>query len=135
MTIASDKEPYTLCPLSLCCMSDPEGKARTGNRDAQSLLPVLEFVVKYIGDPRYTRLLVGIAHWILDIYSPAVSLPLPDPSYQPPPPFSLSLPPSLPDPLPPFLPPSPPPSLPPSVPPCLPACLPASLPPSLSSPF
>eukprot|EP00043_Microstomoeca_roanoka_P009156 m.87213 g.87213 ORF g.87213 m.87213 type:complete len:367 (-) comp14497_c0_seq1:2050-3150(-) len=44
------------------------------NRDDASLEPILRFVVKNITNPRYTRLLVNVAHLILDIYAPGIGM-------------------------------------------------------------
>eukprot|EP00884_Botryococcus_braunii_P021255 jgi/Botrbrau1/7813/Bobra.0159s0241.1 len=46
--------------------------AALGGRDADALLPVLDFVVKHIDDPHYMRQLIGVSHWLLDLYSPAL---------------------------------------------------------------
>ncbi|KAG2433548.1 hypothetical protein HYH02_012665 [Chlamydomonas schloesseri] len=43
-----------------------------GGRDAEGLLPLLRHLVKYIAEPRYTRLLAGMAHRLLDTYSGVV---------------------------------------------------------------
>ena len=40
-----------------------------GGRDAAGLLPVLQCLVKFLVDPRYSRLLLGVAHRVLDTYS------------------------------------------------------------------
>jgi U3 small nucleolar RNA-associated protein 15 len=39
------------------------------NRDEESLEPILSFTTKFISDPRYTPLLVGVANQLCDIYS------------------------------------------------------------------
>lgn len=39
-----------------------------GGRDAAGLLPLLKHLVRYIVEPRYTRLLGGVAHRLLDMY-------------------------------------------------------------------
>ena len=41
----------------------------TGGRDAAGLLPLLQCLVKFLVDPRYSRLLLGVAHRVLDTYS------------------------------------------------------------------
>ena len=41
----------------------------TGGRDAAGLLPLLQYLVKFLVDPRYSRLLLGVAHRVLDTYS------------------------------------------------------------------
>ncbi|KAK9812594.1 hypothetical protein WJX72_000068 [[Myrmecia] bisecta] len=46
--------------------------AALGGRDAEGLLPVLAHLDKYIREPRYARLLIGVAHRILDAYASAV---------------------------------------------------------------
>lgn len=40
-----------------------------GGRDAAGLLPLLQCLVKFLVDPRYSRLLLGVAHRVLDTYS------------------------------------------------------------------
>ena len=39
------------------------------NREEQSLTPVLEFIVKYVANPRHTQELVRIAMDVLDLYA------------------------------------------------------------------
>ncbi|KXZ44237.1 hypothetical protein GPECTOR_70g467 [Gonium pectorale] len=43
-----------------------------GGRDAAGLGPLLRFLVRYIAEPRHTRLLTGVAHRLLDTYAPVV---------------------------------------------------------------
>lgn len=38
------------------------------NRDEESLEPILSFLVRYIARPRFTRLLVGVANKLIEIY-------------------------------------------------------------------
>ena len=38
------------------------------NRDEESLEPLLSFTVRYISRPRFSVLLIGVAHKLLDIY-------------------------------------------------------------------
>jgi len=45
-----------------------------GGRDAESLTPLLRHVAKYVGEPRHTRLLVGVAHRLLDAYGEVAGL-------------------------------------------------------------
>jgi len=44
-----------------------------GGRDADGLIPVLQCLCKFIVDPRYARLLLGVAHRVLDTYAGEVS--------------------------------------------------------------
>ena len=44
-----------------------------GGRDADGLIPVLQVLCKFIVDPRYARLLLGVAHRVLDTYAGEVS--------------------------------------------------------------
>ena len=44
-----------------------------GGRDADGLIPVLHCLCKFIVDPRYARLLLGVAHRVLDTYAGEVS--------------------------------------------------------------
>lgn len=46
-----------------------------GGRDAAGLLPLLQCLVKFLVDPRYSRLLLGVAHRVLDTYSGQVRSP------------------------------------------------------------
>ncbi|KAK9867084.1 hypothetical protein WJX84_010479, partial [Apatococcus fuscideae] len=46
--------------------------AALGGRDADGLVPLLDHLRKYIVEPRYARLLVGIAHRVIDIYAAVV---------------------------------------------------------------
>lgn len=39
-----------------------------GGRDAPGLLPLLQCLSKFLVDPRYSRLLLGVAHRVLDAY-------------------------------------------------------------------
>lgn len=43
-------------------------KTALSNRDEEALEPILSFVVRYITQPRYTPLLVGVADMLCDIY-------------------------------------------------------------------
>lgn len=43
-----------------------------GNRDSETLVPLLSHLCKYIGEPRYTKLLSGVTHRILDAYAEVV---------------------------------------------------------------
>ncbi len=45
----------------------------TGGRDAAGLLPLLQFLCKFLVDPRYSRLLLGVAHRVLDAYAGEVN--------------------------------------------------------------
>lgn len=38
------------------------------NRDEETLEPILSFTVKYITRPRFSSILVGVAHTLCDIY-------------------------------------------------------------------
>ena len=38
------------------------------NRDEESLEPILSFTVRYIGRPRFSALLIGVANMLIDIY-------------------------------------------------------------------
>ena len=44
-------------------------KGGIGGRSSQALYPLLKFLQKHIGDPRYTSTLCEIANLVLDIYS------------------------------------------------------------------
>ncbi|KAF5834054.1 UTP15 C terminal-domain-containing protein [Dunaliella salina] len=45
-----------------------------GGRDAAGLLPLLRFLVKYIGQPRHSKLCCHVAHRLLDSYASVVGL-------------------------------------------------------------
>ncbi|XP_068694302.1 U3 small nucleolar RNA-associated protein 15 homolog [Montipora foliosa] len=47
------------------------GRALAG-RDEDGLEPILDFLIRYISDPRYTVLLTDVANTILDIYGPVI---------------------------------------------------------------
>jgi len=47
-------------------------KIALSNRDEESLEPVLAFLTRYIARPRFSALLMGVAHSILDIYGDAI---------------------------------------------------------------
>ena len=38
-------------------------------RDEISLEPILSFIIRYINNPRYSKLLINVTHTLLDIYS------------------------------------------------------------------
>lgn len=44
-----------------------------GGRDAAGLLPLLQCLGKFLVDPRYSRLLLGVAHRVLDAYAGEVN--------------------------------------------------------------
>lgn len=48
--------------------------AALGGRDAAGLLPLLHCLCKFLVDPRYSRLLTGVAHRVLDAYSGEVGV-------------------------------------------------------------
>ncbi|DBA71319.1 hypothetical protein WJX79_008210 [Trebouxia sp. C0005] len=48
--------------------------AALGGRDADGLIPVLRCLCKFIVDPRYARLLLGVAHRVLDTYAGEVGV-------------------------------------------------------------
>ena len=67
----------TLCDVSVW-LNFPLCSA--GGRDAAGLLPLLQCLGKFLVDPRYSRLLLGVAHRVLDAYAGEVtasSLPVP----------------------------------------------------------
>lgn len=39
------------------------------SRDEISLEPILSFLIRYINNPRYSKLLIQVTHVLLDIYS------------------------------------------------------------------
>ena len=43
--------------------------AALSGRDAESLLPVIEHIAKYITDPRHTQVMCAMCHRLLDSYS------------------------------------------------------------------
>lgn len=59
------------CPLagvkSRWCLM--HWRCTAGGRDAAGLLPLLQCLGKFLCDPRYSRLLLGLAHRVLDAYS------------------------------------------------------------------
>ncbi|KAL3158240.1 hypothetical protein ABBQ38_010492 [Trebouxia sp. C0009 RCD-2024] len=48
--------------------------AALGGRDVAGLLPLLQCLVKFLVDPRYSRLLLGVAHRVLNTYSGEVGV-------------------------------------------------------------
>ncbi|EFJ42814.1 hypothetical protein VOLCADRAFT_66565 [Volvox carteri f. nagariensis] len=48
--------------------------AALGGRDAEGLRPVLRHLVKYMAEPRYTRLLSNVGHRLLDTYAEVVGV-------------------------------------------------------------
>ncbi|KAG1676498.1 U3 small nucleolar RNA-associated protein 15 [Nymphon striatum] len=47
-------------------------KTALSGRDTSSLTLILKFVVKYINDVRFSRILLDVAHLLLDIYGPEI---------------------------------------------------------------
>jgi len=47
-------------------------KQALGGRDESSIKPILQFVARYISNPRYTALLIDVGSAILDLYGPVM---------------------------------------------------------------
>jgi len=47
-------------------------EAAVSGRNAETLVPVLEFLAKYVAEPRYSRLLAGVTERMLDVYGSVV---------------------------------------------------------------
>ncbi|XP_054711251.1 U3 small nucleolar RNA-associated protein 15 homolog [Uloborus diversus] len=50
-------------------------RAAMGGREGESLLKLLKFVTKYIGDPRFMRILIDIGIILIELYGPKFSDP------------------------------------------------------------
>lgn len=70
---ALDEALETRMPQVVVAVLEELGKRRgltisLSNRDEESLEPILAFLVRYVTRPRFTGVLIGIAHSIIDIY-------------------------------------------------------------------
>lgn len=70
---ALDEALDTRIPQVVVAVLEELGKRRgltiaLSNRDEESLEPILAFLVRYITRPRFTTVLIGVAHLIIDIY-------------------------------------------------------------------
>ena len=70
---ALDESLATRNPQSVVAVLEELGKRRglaiaLSNRDEESLEPILSFTVRYITRPRFSALLIGVAHKLIDIY-------------------------------------------------------------------
>jgi hypothetical protein len=43
-----------------------------GGRDAPGLLPLMRFLVRHVGNPRYSAMCVAMAHKVMDLYCPLI---------------------------------------------------------------
>lgn len=68
------KPPYSRTPLLVSLLQEltrRKGLKRAlAGRDEDSLVPVLEFLIRHVSNPRYTVLLIDVANAVLDIYGP-----------------------------------------------------------------
>lgn len=70
---ALDEALETRIPQVIVAVLEELGKrcgltVALSNRDEESLEPILAFLVRYVTRPRFTSVLIGIAHKIIDIY-------------------------------------------------------------------
>ena len=71
---ALDEALVTRTPHTVIAVLEELGKRHgltiaLSNRDEESLEPILAFTVRYITRPRFSALLIGVAHKLLDIYA------------------------------------------------------------------
>jgi U3 small nucleolar RNA-associated protein 15 len=71
---ALDEALETRMPQAVAAVLEELGKRRgltiaLSNRDEESLEPILAFTVRYVSRPRFSSLLVGVAHKLIDIYA------------------------------------------------------------------
>ena len=70
---ALDEALETRIPQVVVAVLEELGKRRglriaLANRDEESLEPVLAFMVRYVTRPRFTNVLIGVTHVLIDIY-------------------------------------------------------------------
>jgi U3 small nucleolar RNA-associated protein 15 len=71
---ALDEALETRQPQAVMAVLEELGKRRglvaaLSHRDEESLEPILSFCVRYISQPRFSMLLIGVAHQLIDIYA------------------------------------------------------------------
>jgi U3 small nucleolar RNA-associated protein 15 len=71
---ALDEALGTRAPKIVAAVLEELGRRRglriaLSSRDEETLEPILAFTVRYIGQPRFAALLIGVSHMLIDIYS------------------------------------------------------------------